>query len=258
MLTALQKEQFDELGYVVIEDILPKDTFSTLLHSAELMGFDQPHRSSWNERSCFRRRTFSHLLDAPLLNCIARQLIGEDVQLLQLDLLRTRPAENVLEWHRDVNFICNKTLAISCAIYLQETTLQGGPLCVVPNSHRWEQGPPTSQFPLPDEVRIPVAAAAAVIHDSGLWHTATLNRSPVDCWGIFPIFGKFWIKRRDVDCLQPLPSDLLQTRDPLKQQLLGSKLRPGVRPYLGDGEEYNLRGDAGIDFVTPATDVAAP
>ena len=47
---------------------------------------------------------------------------------------------------------------------------------------------------------------------------------------------------------QPLPAVLLQTKDPMKRQLLGLELRPGVASYHGDDAGYNRRGEPGIDY----------
>jgi hypothetical protein len=65
---------------------------------------------------------------------------------------------------------------------------------------------------------------------------------------VFPYFGRYWVKRMDEHFTQPLPADLLLTDDPMKRQLLGLGLRPGVASYHGDDESYNRRGEAGLDF----------
>jgi hypothetical protein len=96
-----------------------------------------------------------------------------------------------------------------------------------------------------------VKSGTAVIHDSALWHRASLDGPDVDCWALFPIFGKFWMKRRDVDCLQPPPATVLTLTSPLHRQLFGFNLRDHAAPLLGGGEQYNRRGDAGIDFLAP-------
>ena len=120
---------------------------------------------------------------------------------------------------------------------------------VVPGSHRWEHSPYRPEADsLPGEILLPVPAGAAVFHEAGLWHTAGPNRSTVDCWAVFPFFGRYWIKRMDSFFTQPFPQDLLGTKDPMTRQLLGLELRMGVPSYHGDNEGYNLRGDAGIDF----------
>lgn len=249
MLTPTQIRQFDESGYILVPDILLDDPLSQIRSVAQDMGAREPHRNSWNERSCFRRPHFLRMFDAPLLIGVAEALIGQDMQLLQFDLLRTRSDDAEPEWHRDTDFSCNKTLAISMAIYLQDTPVGAGPLMVVPGSHRRDEGPPTLHGNLPDQVPVPVKRGAAIIHDSALWHRASLDGPGIDCWALFPIFGRFWMKRRDVDCLQPPPATVLALTAPLQRQLFGFNLRDHAPTFLGGGEQYNRRGDAGVDFL---------
>jgi ectoine hydroxylase-related dioxygenase (phytanoyl-CoA dioxygenase family) len=249
MLDHAQKQRFATHGYVVVEGILTDELLTAMRDASRMLGSQEPARWGWNERACFRHSPFRRLLDVTSLIDIARQLVGDDVQLLQLDLLRVHARQGARDWHRDVELVFERTLCVSCAIYLQETSPEVGPLRVMPDSHRWKQSPRQGDAtPHPDEAAIPVPAGAAIFHDSGMWHTASPNASPADCWGLFPIFGPYWVKRRDHGFMQPLPAELLLTKDPLKRQLLGLQLQPGAPTYLGDSDEYNRRGDAGIDF----------
>jgi ectoine hydroxylase-related dioxygenase (phytanoyl-CoA dioxygenase family) len=249
MLSQKQREQLENDGYVVVPDILSDDVLAEIRNASQTFAKAEPERRSWNERSCFRRAAFVRILEARSLINLAVDLIGEDVQLLQLDLLRMRSGDPEPEWHRDVDFVCNKTIAISMAIYLQDTEEDNGPLRIVPATHRLDHGPATACGDLPGQILLPVSAATAIVHDSALWHAATLDRPNIDCWALFPIFGKYWIKRRDNGCKQLPPERILSLTEPLQRQLLGFGLRPGVQSYLGDGEQYNRRGDPGVDFV---------
>ncbi|MEK1934094.1 MAG: phytanoyl-CoA dioxygenase family protein [Pararhizobium sp.] len=240
--------QFYHDGYMVVGNVLPADMLEDIQKTALQMADDEPLRRSWNERSCFRREAFCRLFDSPKLIELAIKLIGEDVQLLQFDMLRTRSGDAEPEWHRDVEFAAGKTLAVSIVIYLQDTPAGGGPLRLVPGSHRQDNGPPRPLGELEGGIAVPVPAGAAVVHDAALWHAGTLDSPSVDCWALFPIFGKFWIKRRDLGCIQPPPARILGVTDPLKRQLLGFALRPGIQSYLGDLDQYNRRGDPGLDF----------
>jgi hypothetical protein len=248
MLTDALRDEFLAEGYTVVPGVLPPDTLAAIRRTTSSMGEREPSRRSWNERSCFRQAPFVRILSSPVLIDTARALIGEDVQLLQLDLLRIHSDDPAPEWHRDVEFVCNKTLAISMAIYLQDTPEGAGQLRVMPRSHRLDDGPKRTLDALPGQISVPVVAGSAVVHDSTLWHTATKDGPGIDCWTLFPIFGRFWIKRRDVGCPQPPPAAILDQTDPLVRQILGFRLRSGVQPLLGDDDQYNQRGDPGIDF----------
>jgi FPC/CPF motif-containing protein YcgG/ectoine hydroxylase-related dioxygenase (phytanoyl-CoA dioxygenase family) len=249
MISAEQRVHFEKEGYVVVPEILSREVVAGLKLASEELGAAEPGRRSWNERSCFRRTQFARILEANPLTTLAAELIGEDVQLLQLDLLRTRSGDPEPEWHRDVDFVCNKTIAISVAIYFQDSEKGNGPLRIVPATHRLESGPATDSGDLPGQILLPAGTATAIVHDSALWHAATLDGSDIDCWALFPIFGKYWIKRRDAGCRQPPPERIRSLMDPLQRQLLGFDLRPGIQTYLGSDEQYNRRGDAGIDFA---------
>jgi hypothetical protein len=48
---------------------------------------------------------------------------------------------------------------------------------------------------------------------------------------------------------QPLPVELTMTTDPLRRQLLGLGLRPGIASYHGDDPSYNQCGETEIDFA---------
>jgi ectoine hydroxylase-related dioxygenase (phytanoyl-CoA dioxygenase family) len=251
MVTDDQKREFEEAGYLVVEDVLRGELLDEVRRASQALADAEPpgvDRRVWHERVLFRRPAFRKVLDVPALVETARGLIGEDVQLLAMDLLLVRAGRGNVGWHRDIQFVCNKTLSVNTGIYLQDLTDANGPLRVVPGSHRAEGHPPqTDDLPGQAEVRVP--AGAAVFFDAGLWHAAPPNRSGEDRLALFPYFGRYWIKRMDNYFTQSLPADLLATTDPLKRQLLGMGLRPGVPSYHGDDEAYNRnRGEAGIDF----------
>jgi ectoine hydroxylase-related dioxygenase (phytanoyl-CoA dioxygenase family) len=251
MLTETQQHSFAESGYLVVEGVLQGDLLAAIRREAEALAATEPDagRRVWHERALFRRKAFREVLDVPALVEAARDLIGDDVQLLALDLLLIRPGHGGIGWHRDVTFVCNKTLSMNTGIYLQEMTSEAGPLRVVPGSHRREDGPrPVKGEPLPGEIAIPVPAGAAVFFDAALWHTGDRNTAQANRLALFPYFGRYFIKRMDNYYTQPLPADLLASTDPLKRQLLGLGLRPGVPSYHGDDEGYNRRGEPGIDF----------
>jgi ectoine hydroxylase-related dioxygenase (phytanoyl-CoA dioxygenase family) len=251
MLTAEQKHAFERDGFLVLERVLEGEVLSSIQAAAKELVQNDKEESDlriWHERALFRRPVFRRVLDQTKLIEAELALLGEDAQLLALDLLATKPGKGGLGWHRDVNFVCNKTLSINTGIYLQDMTEDVGPLRVVPGSHRWEELP-SGNGPFEGEIQVPVKAGDAVLFDAGLWHSGDANRSEEYRLGLFAYFGRYWIKRMDNYFTQPLPAELSQTDDPLKRQLLGLGLRPGVASYHGDDEGYNRRGEAGIDFV---------
>ncbi|MBT3271226.1 hypothetical protein HN371_29070 [Candidatus Poribacteria bacterium] len=255
MLSQTQLDAFERDGYYVLEGAVDDETLDAICcEAAALAAYESAatQRRVWHERALFRRKAFRDLLDAAPLVAAAEALQGTDVQLLALDLLLVRNEDDGIGWHRDVQFVCNKTISINTGIYLQDLTDDVGPLRVLPGSHRREGAPPArGADPLDGEVTVYAKAGDAVFFDAALLHAGGRNRSGRDRLALFPYFGRYWVKRMDNYFTQPLPADLLHTSDPMKRQLLGLNLRPGVASYHGDGEGYNRsRGEEGIDFPT--------
>jgi ectoine hydroxylase-related dioxygenase (phytanoyl-CoA dioxygenase family) len=251
MLSESQKNSFERDGFLVVPDLIPIDLISAMRAEAEVMVRAEPsdvHRRTWHERALFRRSVFRKLLDVSPLIDSAAALIGDDVQLLALDLLLVRAGHGNIGWHRDVGFVSDKTLSMNTGIYLQDLTDAIGPLQVWPGSHRRTDWAPVNNH-VADAIKVNAKAGSAVFFDAALWHSASPNTSSRDRLAIFPYFGKYWIKRMDNYFTQPLPAELLNTQDPMKRQLLGLGLRDGVSNYHGDDPSYNQRGEAGIDFA---------
>jgi ectoine hydroxylase-related dioxygenase (phytanoyl-CoA dioxygenase family) len=251
MLTPAQKAFFDESGYLVVEGVFQGELLASLQRESEALAATASPETKvrvWRERALFRRKAFRDALDAERLIAAATDLIGDDVQLLALDLLLARPGHRGVGWHRDVTFVCNKTLSINTGVYLYDMTEEMGPLRVAPGSHRWEENPPASTETLTGEAQVPTSAGDAVFFDAALWHRGGRNNTNQNRLGLFAYFGRYWIKRMDNYFTQPLPADLLYTKHPMKRQLLGLGLRPGAPNYHGDDENYNRRGEPGIDF----------
>lgn len=248
MLDVMQIEAFERDGFLVLPQALSGDALTEIQEAARELARSEPSEVGfrvWHERALFRRAAFRRVFECRELLEAQIALLGDDAQMLALDLLMTRPQNGGIGWHRDVTFVCNKTLSINSGIYLQDMTPECGPLRVVPGSHRREEN--LSQNP-DGVLEVPVRAGDAVLFDAGLWHAGNLNNSSHDRLGLFAYFGKYWIKRMDNFFTQPLPQSLTQTSDPLQRQLLGLGLRAGVASYHGDDESYNRRGEPGLDF----------
>ena len=255
MLAQDQLTAFEQSGYFVLEGVFRGDQLAELQQESEALAASLPASEEefriWHERVLFRRKAFRDVLDSRELIEALAGVLGDDVQLLSMDLLLIGPGHDRRRWHRDVSFVCEKPLSVNAGIYLYDMTPQMGPLRIVPGSHRREDGPPEGVDPLDGQIEVPVSAGDVVVFDAGIWHSSGVNRTTQNRLVLFPYFGRYWIKRMDNYFTQPLPADLLHTTDPMKRQLLGLELRPGVTSYAGDTEEYNRRGEPGVDFPMP-------
>ena len=255
MLSDADQKQFERDGYFLLKAALQPPLLDDVRREAHALADTAPADATsriWHERVLFRRRAFCDVLRTPRLTHAARSLIGNDVQLLAMDLLFTPPGKGAVAWHRDVEFTCNKTLSMNTGVYLYDMNETNGPLRVVPGSHRTDQPPAKPGQAEPREVVVPVSAGDAVFFDAGLLHSGSPNQSGERRLALFPYFGRYFVKRMDGHFTQPLPDNLLNERDPLIRQLLGMGLVAGAMNYHGDSEGYNrTRGEAGIDF--PAT-----
>lgn len=233
MLTTKQQQFFAENGYLVVEGVLPKTLIEEMASEAQILTDKEPESCVWKEGVLFGRSTFQKILDVSTLIEVAQTLIDRDIQLLAFELRVVRAGQESVFWHRDISFICNKTLAVNTAIYLQDTTEEVGGLRVVPGSHRWEHAPENPYADcLPGQVYLSAPAGSAVFHSSDIWHSASPNRSKIDCQMLFPHFGRYWLKQFDSFVAQPLPDSLLHTQEPMKRQLLGLELRSEVQPFF--------------------------
>jgi ectoine hydroxylase-related dioxygenase (phytanoyl-CoA dioxygenase family) len=194
MLTTEQKQQFEETGYLVLQRLVHGELLKDIQRESNALIAAEPAESShrvWHERVLFRRKAFRDVLDLEPLISAERDLLGEDVQLLAIDLLVVRPGQGEVGWHRDVSFVCNKTLSINTGIYLTDMTEKMGPLRVLPGSHRRDNPPtergadplPRSAFLYPPGVRcfsmplygILVTGTPRMLIEWGYLHTSAIT-----------------------------------------------------------------------------------
>src|SRR5438045_2073263 len=92
MLTQKEKDHFAETGYLMVDGVLHGELLQAIRREAVQLADSEPEsdRRVWHERALFRRKPFRDLLESTRLIEAARDLIGDDVQLLALDLLLVR------------------------------------------------------------------------------------------------------------------------------------------------------------------------
>lgn len=222
-------DAFPEHGYVVVPELVSRDEAAALY--AALDRIPKFRWNNWrataNERALLQEERFFDVLVNTRFFDVVRQLVGEDVQVLDYQALEIAPSGGKeRDWHADFRFFSTPTLTVNCGIYLTDMTPEVGPLYVVPGSHRWarEPSPEEAERSLDGEVEVAVAAGTLVAFDGQLWHTGTRNASQHPRRALFPYCSHYWVKRMDEFYKTPLPRIVAESDDPRVKQLFGIEL----------------------------------
>lgn len=225
MVTQEERDFFQENGYLVVANILQGD---------HLMEIQQAFDHVWeiekappcSQHQLLKHRPFIELIEhVPILER-HRAIFGNQLQLLQYDLLRQGPHSNhpARSWHRDFSFPGERCLSINTILFVDDIPMEKGPTRVVPGTHRGEAGPPREKRhePLPGEVAVPVKAGTAIFINSPIWHTGGRNDSAGLRRGIYLYYGYWWLKRYNFE--RELPWQALEGASEQRLWLLGLKM----------------------------------
>jgi ectoine hydroxylase-related dioxygenase (phytanoyl-CoA dioxygenase family) len=238
-------DRFDELGYVVVPEVLSREEAQALWAAIEDMpGNRHGGVRLVNERQLLKDPRFFKVVTSPKLVEVARRLVGEDVQALDHVMLETPPGGSPggegaeRSWHTDFAYVGEPTLVVTANVYLQDLTDESGPLFCIPGTHKERKlgtGEQLSNEPLDEELKISIPAGTAVVFHSNLLHCGSPNRTVRPRRLLFHFYGHFWMKRLDEYYTTPLPDYIRESDDPLVRQLFGIELpMPGVH-----GKSYN-------------------
>ena len=180
-----------------------------------------------NQHKLLKHRVFIDLIEHPPILERHRAIFGNQVQLLQYDLLWQGPRNDdfpVRYWHRDFVFPGDNPLSINTILYLDDMREEVGPTRVMPGTHRgWNHQPPAGGTePLPGEVAVYADAGDAVFINSAIWHTGGRNRGDGQRRGIYLYYGYWWLKPYEAD--QQRPWQALENAGEQRLQLLGLKM----------------------------------
>lgn len=172
ILTQEELQQFHDVGYVVAEDVLPKEELdpvieelNTEIDSRARALYDDGKLSNRYEDEGFETRlarisqetdelalaiwsgvlhgpAIFHLITNPNLVNIAEQLVGDEI--VASSVYRLRPkipnyGKGEVPWHQDSGYFepyCDNDLVVTMWLPLVDATEANGCLFVMPNSHR--------------------------------------------------------------------------------------------------------------------------
>ena len=137
MLNSDEIQQFEKDGYFVIARLLKGEMLERIRGA-----FD---RLDGYHNLLDRDMTFLEVAAMPALLDPIKSLLCLHPQLLQFDGVNRNPGGGEQRWHSDFRFRCNRPLMLNVGIYLDELTMENGPIWVTPGSHRDSKSPPNPQ-----------------------------------------------------------------------------------------------------------------
>jgi ectoine hydroxylase-related dioxygenase (phytanoyl-CoA dioxygenase family) len=227
-----RKERMTRYGFYTEEKVLSEEHLARIrVAMARLMEegyaeYRKPHQDYYPNIIEFDD-AFAEILDNPKLLEGMEEVIGPDVQLYANEVLVSKPTGDAGGWHRDkmsIGIHCPNMFTKVC-LYIDEVPIDGGPTGVVPESHL-DNYKGEEFFPYKiDFLAKPgslLAFGANTMHRVGL-HAAPRPPRPA----IFFVFIPWWIKQATYYTGNRC-RHLIETASPMRRQLLGLELRPGV------------------------------
>ena len=129
MITEQEKDFFLEHGYLAVEGVLAGAHLTAIQQA-----FDDVWEAEGNkhvtQHGLLKYRPFIDLIEHPPILDRHRAIVGNQVQLLQYDLLRQGPHNTAFperSWHRDFVFPGERPLAINTILFIDDIRAATGP-----------------------------------------------------------------------------------------------------------------------------------
>lgn len=227
---------YHDHGYVLMENAVSEAYLRALQEATAALLREHPGVGTVRNLLA-RSPVFEDLIDQHAGFPVLERLIGDDIQLLSIDLRTCFPGSGALSWHVDLEphrpFFSSSIISINAALYLDDLTPDNGALRLVPRSHKtpFNLLPEERQEALPGEMVVTCKAGTMVAFSDFLWHRTADNTTDRPRRGIFIYYGHFWQK----PCAwaeNPMPFHRMHhlMRTPKRAQLLG---------LYREGSEYN-------------------
>ncbi|MCE7985383.1 MAG: hypothetical protein DYG89_29770 [Caldilinea sp. CFX5] len=206
MLTpALEQEVafFLKWGYLVIEDALTSAQVESLRTALDETFARK--QSQFTHQLLEEDDRFAFLLDHPPVLSRMKALLGNCVQLHSATARVTTPGAPDQDWHRDGPWPVDPDGTpfgsipgqINCGYYLDELTMQNGPIAVVPGSQRAPFKPPKGHPEFPDQVYLLAKPGQAVMFNGWLYHRGVANHSTQNRRVCLMCYQNAWMKSRE-------------------------------------------------------------
>lgn len=240
-LTESERKQFQEEGYLIVQDALPPEMIERLIvatdkiYAAWRCEGHGPHESLFFPNFVWRDPAFTDLVDWPKTFPKVWGILGWNIYLYHCHLGVNPPlaadadrTKKTLGWHQDsgrVNLEMEShprpRLSLKIGFFLTDMTEPSrGNFWIIPRSHVQDALPMPGNGIDDPEGAMPVCvpAGAAVFFDRRLWHAGSPNHSTLTRKVLFYGYGYRWIRTKDD---MTIPRELLERSDPIRRQILG-------------------------------------
>ncbi len=206
-IVSLELEQevrfFLKWGYLLVENALTPEQVETL--RATLDHTFAQSKKQFTHQLLEEDDRFSFLLDNPMVLTRMKALLGNCIQLHSATARVTEPGTPDQAWHRDGPWPVDPQGTpygsipgqINCGYYLDELTMENGPVVVVPGSHRAPFKPPAGFPTFPDELFVLAKPGHAVLFDGWLYHRGAANQSQGSRRVCLMCYQNAWMKSRE-------------------------------------------------------------
>ncbi len=246
-LTESERSQFEETGYLIVEDALPEPLVRDLNRAADLLveqyrtEHDVDAHTKVNPFDFIGKDdVFLDLLDWPRTFPKVWGILGWHIQLYHTHMMTVPPLPpgeggepKRKGWHQDSGQLNTDLetdprprVSVKVGFFLTDTTtLDSGNVYVIPGSHL------SNNLALPDDgvsdpegaIPLQVKAGSAIVFDRRVWHASGPNRVNVTRKVLYYGYSYRWLRPRD----DMTVDDLLDRSDPIRRQLLGASATGG-------------------------------
>ena len=194
---------FRKWGYLVVEDALTSGQIEQLRDALDET-FSR-RGEAFTHQLLEEDQRFAFLLDNPPVLDRMRAILGNCIQLHSATARVTEPGEPDQNWHRDIPWpkdpepppYGNEPGQINCGYYLDQLTMENGPIVIVPGSHRAPFKPPETHARFPDEKHVLARPGKAVLFDGWLFHRGAANQSDRNRRVCLMCYQNAWMKSRE-------------------------------------------------------------
>ena len=194
---------FLKWGYLVVEEALDVAQIEALRQALDA-SFTR-HDKQFIDQLLEEDEAFGFLLDNPPVLKRMKAILGNCIQLHSATARVTMPGEADQNWHRDGPWPVDPNGTpygslpgqINCGYFLDELTMENGPIMVVPGSQRALFKPPHGHPHFPDEKHILAKLGQAVLFDGWLYHRGAANNSQDKRRVCLMCYQNAWMKSRE-------------------------------------------------------------